>query len=251
MKVLGFIPARSGSKGVPNKNILDLKGKPLLEYSVYTACFCKDAGLLEDVLISTDSPDYLSLVESYGHLKGYLRPERLSGDESPTIDSVHDGLRWLNKRGYSYDAVMILQPTSPFRTPEHIAQAINMLQEHPGATCVTSVSILGDHHPFRIKRLCADGCLQDFCESYIEKEPSRRQDFRPQAYIRNGAIYLTPIEQIVQRNKIRGQHVYAFIMPEANSINIDTHIDYLAARSALEYPSFSQDLSFFNQLTDG
>ena len=121
MRVLGFIPARSGSKGVKNKNIKKIKGIPLLEFSVYAAEKSMEKGYISDIFVSTDSKDYLELVTKYNIIKGYLRPENLANDKSPTIDSVIHGLNWLrDEKGKIFDAVMILQPTSPFRTPDHI-----------------------------------------------------------------------------------------------------------------------------------
>ena len=164
MRVLGFIPARSGSKGVKNKNIKKIKGIPLLEFSVYSAKKSMEKGYISDIFVSTDSKDYLELVTKYNIIKGYLRPENLATDKSPTIDSVIHGLNWLrDEKGKIFDAVMILQPTSPFRTPDHINEAIRLLQKYKLCTCVASIKRLADHHPKRIKQLNEKGQLFDYC----------------------------------------------------------------------------------------
>ena len=130
MKIIAVIPARSGSKGVKNKNIKKIKGIPLLEFSVYAAEKSMEKGYISDILVSTDSKDYLDLVSKYNIIKGYLRPANLATDKSPTIDSVIHGLNWLrDEKGKIFDAVMILQPTSPFRTPDHIKEAIRLLKK--------------------------------------------------------------------------------------------------------------------------
>jgi len=244
MRILGFIPARSGSKGVPDKNIKKISGVPLLCFSVWTAV---KSGAFEDILVSTDSREYLGLVAGLGVRTDYLRPKSLSDDHSPTIAAVSHALDWYEAQGKSYTAVMILQPTAPFRTPDHISRAIGLLSKYPEATCVTGVVQLGDTHPARIKRLDSGTWLRDFCCAK-EPEPSRRQDLSPPAYLRNGTIYLSPLSTIQGQNRIRGEKVIGMEMPEANSINVDTHLDFLTAEVSLTYPPYRKDLSFFDEL---
>ncbi len=249
MKILGFIPARSGSKGVINKNIKKIKGVPLLEFSVYSAEKSKEEGYISEILVSTDSKDYLSLLSQYNIIKEYLRPRYLATDESPTIDCVIHGLNWLREeKGKIFDAVMILQPTSPFRTPNHINDAISLLKKNKLCTCVASIKRLNDHHPKRIKKLNEKGQLLDYCSHAKEPEPSRRQDFLPQAFIRNGAIYLTRTKTLIEKKLIRGDHVIGMEMPESNSINVDEHFDFISATAALNYKEYSENLEFFQKL---
>ena len=249
MKILGFIPARSGSKGVKNKNIKEIKGVPLIEFSVYSAIKSMEKGYISDVLVSTDSKHYLNLVSQYKITKDYIRPKELATDRSPTIDSVIHALNWFkSEKNKCFDAVMILQPTAPFRTPEHILEAINLLKKNKSCTCVASIQKLGDHHPMRIKILEKNGRLIDYCSHSKEPEPSRRQDFKPNAYIRNGAIYLTRTKTIIEQKLIRGDYVVGFEMPEANSINVDEHLDFLTASAAMNYEYFQNSLSFFSKL---
>lgn len=251
MKVLGIIPARSGSKGVKDKNIRPVKGIPLLEYSVYSALEAKKNKILSDVILSTDSERYLELLDKYNIYKDYLRPREFAQDKSPTIDVIIDALKWLEKNySKTFDAVMLLQPTSPFRTPIHMKNAISLLKKSKYASCIASVQKLGDHHPYRIKKIDENGYLKDICSDFIEPEQSRRQEFYPKAYIRNGGIYLTPTKYILNKRILRGDKVLAMEMPEANSINVDEHIDYLMASIAFDYNEFSKDLSFFQPLLD-
>ena len=228
--ILAFIPARSGSKGVPNKNIRKIGGVPLLEFSVFCACEAMAQGYISDVLVSTDSVEYLDLLSQYNIVKDYLRPPDLAGDKSPTVDAVRHALDWCEeKRSKSYDAVLILQPTAPFRTPEHIKDCIELLRANPDATCVAGVKLLEDQHPLRVYKLKKDRILMPFCRELLEPEPSRRQDFWPKAYLRNGTIYLTPVKEIQNTGKIRGARVLGYEMPEVNSINVDEHLDFLLA----------------------
>ena len=249
MKILGLIPARSGSKGIKNKNIMPIKNIPLLEFSIFTGIKCKEAGLLTDVVVSTDSKEYLNMFSDYKIDRGYLRPKVLAEDNTPTIDVIIDLIDWYKlSKNITFDAVLLLQPTSPFRTLENINDAINMLKQNPDLSCVTSISKLEDHHPLRIKRINEDNKLVDFNNTLIEPEPSRRQDFTPSAYIRNGAIYLSPIKSILEKREIRGKNIGPIIMKQSNSINIDEHLDYLIANTVLDYEPFAPDLEFFNEL---
>ena len=143
---------------------------------------------------------------------------------------------------------MILQPTSPFRTISHIKKAIELMKNNQKATCVASIAKLNDHHPRRIKKLLQDYRLVDFCKEFEEVEHSRRQDLEPTAYIRNGAIYLTKTESIVNKGYIRGPWVIGMEMGEANSINIDNEFDFLVAQASINYDNYRDDLSFFNKL---
>ena len=247
LKLLAYIPARSGSKAVPNKNIMPIKNVPLLSYSLYCAMDCLEQGLFSDVLLSTDSVSYLKIAEQLGYYEKYLRPREFALDSSPTIDGIIHALDYLKTKDKRYDAVMILQPTAPFRTSDHVKTAIDLLENHPEATCVTGLKKLGDVHPARIKKLVDALWLHPYCKNVVEKEPSRRQDFNPEAYIRNGTIYLTPIH-IIKRGLIRGERPIGFVMPEENSINVDDHMDFVIAKSTLDYQTYRKNLRYFNAL---
>ena len=181
MNTLAFIPARSGSKGVIDKNIRNLNGIPLLAYSVHIAQLCFKQGIFSDVLVSTDSIHYLEKIKQTGYTKQYIRPRELAQDESPTIDAIIHAINDYAKKNIFFDNVMILQPTSPFRSIQDIKRSIQVLESNPLTTCVASVFKLSDHHPRRIKLINKDGFLDDFCDEYKEPEPSRRQDFTPDA----------------------------------------------------------------------
>ena len=165
--------------------------------------------------------------------------------ESGKLTGMEALLRLRDEKGKIFDAVMILQPTSPFRTPDHIKGAIRLLKKNKMCTCVASIKRLADHHPKRIKKLNEKGQLLDYCYHAKEPEPSRRQDFLPHAYIRNGAIYLTRTNILIKDKLIRGDYVIGMEMPESNSINIDEHFDFISASAALQYEEFNKDLEFF------
>jgi len=245
MKILAIIPARSGSKGVPGKNIKRIKNVPLIAFSVWTALRSK---LFENVLLSTDDPKYLDVLRDMPIPRDYLRPKELAGDKAPTVDALKHALQWYEGKGKQFDAVMLLQPPAPFRTIGHLEHAVQLLHENPDATCVTSTVRLWDHHPARIKKLFDQKWLVDFCSEVREREPSRRQDLAPPAYLRNGAIYLSRVDVIRDRGLVWGDKVIGMEMPEPNSINIDRHIDFISAESMLNYEPYRPYLSEFDDL---
>lgn len=245
MRTLAFIPARSGSKSVPDKNIRPLAGVPVLHYSAYCAI---RSGLFQEILVSTDSRRYLEGLDALGAGTDYLRPPSLALDDSPTLPSVLHALDWFAAKGVpSFDAVMILQPTAPFRTPEHLRRSLELLEAHPEADSVTGICRLADHHPARVKKLRDGLWLEDFCVP--EPDGSRRQDLKPPAYIRNGTIYLSRMSTLRGKGSILGKAILALEMPEANSINVDTELDLLVAEAALRHPSYAGELAFFRGLT--
>lgn len=245
MRIIAVIPARSGSKEVPDKNIKKIKNVPLIAFSLWSAI---KSNLFEEIILSTDEPSYFNSVRQLGISDEYLRPKELAQDTSLTIDSLTHLLKWFELKGKKFDAVMILQPTAPFRRIYDLIKAINLLKDNREATCVTSVVRLFDHHPLRIKKILDEKWLVNFCKDTIEIEPTRRQDLKPPAFLRNGAIYLSPIDTIIKKNQIMGDKIIGIEMPEPNSINIDRHIDFLTAESMLDYNPYREYLAEFDEI---
>lgn len=245
MNILAIIPARSGSKGVPGKNIKRIRNVPLISFSVWTAL---ESGLFDEVMLSTDDPSYFDVLKNMDIPRDYIRPKEYATDTSPTIDAILDALKWYEKKGKIFDAVMLLQPPAPFRTRQHLKDAVELMKANPEATCITGTVRLWDQHPARIKRIKDEKWLIDFCKDSPEKEPSRRQDLAPPAYLRNGSIYLSRIDVITEQKLVWGNRVIGLEMPEPNSVNIDRHIDFIMAESMLEYEPYRPYLSEFDKL---
>jgi len=164
MKILGIIPARGGSKGVPGKNIKHLAGKPLISFSIDAA---KDSSLSK-VIVSTDDEQIAAVARELGADVPFLRPDFLASDTAKSLDVSRHALLTMEKSdNLQYDAIMLLQPTTPFRTTEDINQAIELLIANPDADSVISVVDVQGHHPARMKYL-ESGILIDppFCEAY-------------------------------------------------------------------------------------
>mgnify|MGYP001619380412 CR=1 FL=1 len=127
MEILGIITARGGSKGIPKKNIRKLNGKPLLAWTIEAA---KKSGAFSRLILSTDDPEIAGVGKKYGAEIPFLRPKKLAQDKTPTLPVIQHAIKWLlKKEGYIPDAVMILQPTTPFRQPKHIQKAISLFKK--------------------------------------------------------------------------------------------------------------------------
>ncbi|MCC6591555.1 MAG: acylneuraminate cytidylyltransferase family protein [Bryobacterales bacterium] len=226
-RVLGVITARGGSKGIPNKNIVPILGRPLL---AYTADAVHGSRLLTRCIVSTDSADIATVARTLGLDVPFLRPVELAQDASPTVPVLQDAVRRLEQQGERFDAVMTLQPTSPLRRSEDIDGAIELLRES-GADSVISFVDAGEKHPARMKFLDAEGFVADppFAESF-EGQP--RQQL-PKIYLREGSIYLTRTQVLMQQNSLKGARCRAWIVPGERAVNIDTPFDLFLAEQIM------------------
>jgi CMP-N,N'-diacetyllegionaminic acid synthase len=219
VKILGIIPARGGSKGVPGKNIKYLADKPLINYTIEAALLSK----LTKVIVSTDDDLIAKVASEAGALITFKRPAYLASDTAKSIDVAKHALLTMEQIDHiNYDAVMLLQPTTPFRTVQDINQAITILETSTDTDSVISVVDVLAHHPARMKYLRAGRLIDPlFCEAY---ENQNRQELEPM-YIRNGAIYLTKRATLLN-NSYKGEKCMALLMPQERSINIDTLHDF-------------------------
>jgi CMP-N-acetylneuraminic acid synthetase len=218
LKILGIIPARGGSKGIPSKNIKELDGMPLIAYTIKAALNSN----LTHVIVSTDSQTIAEIAISYGANVPFLRPDNLATDTASSMPVAIHGLLEMEKLyECQYDAVMLLQPTTPFRTTVDINNAISLLIEKETDSVISVVDV-GGTHPARMKYL-KEGLLIDppFCE---EKENQNRQELEPM-FIRNGAIYLSK-RNVLLKGTYKGDSCAALIMPNNRSVNIDTIFDF-------------------------
>lgn len=234
MKTIAIIPARSGSQSVPDKNIAKIGAYPMLYYQLMIAQKSLELGLIDDFMISTDSYAYLELLSEYGFDESYLRPAELAQNSSPTINAVKHALEYKAKFGKLFDSVLLLQPTSPFNRLIDVINALELLKTTDQATCVATVAKLADHHPFRIKFMDNNCKLRDISPNFTEMETMRRQDFKPTAYIRTGAVYLSRIKTIQSFDGLRGNALYGVEVPSVHAINVDEVVDLMLARSIID-----------------
>lgn len=219
MRVLGVIPARGGSKSIPLKNIKLLAGKPLIAWTIEAA---KESKLYRTIL-STDSDEIAKMGRSLGVDVPFTRPSELATDTANAIPVIQHALKECEKLDGKYDAVMMLQPTTPMRLSSDITKAIDYLYEHSNIDSVISITPASEY-PERMKYLDKDGNIEHppFCEAY-ENQP--RQELRP-VYERNGAIYLTRRNVLVNQNSFSGSKSYGMIVTKWRSVNIDTPFDF-------------------------
>jgi CMP-N-acetylneuraminic acid synthetase len=227
-KILAVIPARGGSKGVARKNVRLLAGKPLLAYSIEAALAVRDR--LVRVILSTDDPAIAEVGRACGADVPFFRPAELGGDRTPMVPVLQHAVREIESRdSLRLDWVLLLQPTAPLRSPADIRAAI-ALAEAGGCDSVISVVQVFAVHPILMKRIEGDRLLP-FCME--EKEGTRRQDYQPPAYMRNGAIYLTRRDVLMERGSIWGEVIRPYVMPEERSVSIDNELDFRLAELML------------------
>jgi CMP-N-acetylneuraminic acid synthetase len=217
--VLGVVTARGGSKSIPGKNLALLAGKTLLEH---TAAAARQARSLARVVLSTDDPAIADAGRTLGLEVPFLRPEALARDDTPTIPVLQDVVRRLEDAGDRFDAVFTLQPTNPLRLPSDIDGAVRLLAQ-TGADAVIGFTPVGDGHPARMKWIDDDGRVRspEFAESF-EGQP--RQQLTP-LYLRDGSVYLTRRDVLMDGNSLQGNDCRAWIIPRQRACNIDDPLD--------------------------
>ena len=221
MKVLAVIPARSGSKGLPDKNIRLFNGKPLIAYTIEAAL---KSFLFDEVMVSTDSSYYASLAEHYGAKVPFLRSRENSSDQAGSWAVVKEVVKWYERQGRLFDVVCLLQPTSPLRTSEDIKAACALYRER-GACAVVSVCE-ADHPPAWYHTLPEDGCL----EGFIRREDNMQRQKAGKYYRVNGAIYLADINMMKEEPvNLYQKGCFAYKMAREKSMDIDTEMDFLYA----------------------
>jgi len=228
-KILGVILARGGSKGIPQKNIKELNGHPLLAYSLYAGLKCP---LITHFVVSTDSTKIAKIAKQYGAAVPFMRPKSLARDTVSSRDALHHAVLAAEKYyRMIFDYVIELPATGPLRNSQDARSALNKLIRTK-ADSVISVTRVYDRHPVRIKRIKRDR-LFDFTKELPEGESSRRQDLEA-AYVRNGAIYAMKRSTIISQYSRVGKICRPYIMPAERSINIDEAVDFFLAEALIK-----------------
>ncbi|MGD0709113.1 MAG: acylneuraminate cytidylyltransferase family protein [Anaerolineaceae bacterium] len=227
-KILALIPARGGSKGVPRKNIRPVAGKPLIAYSIEAALSARD--MLYRVVVSTEDEQIAATARQLGAETPFLRPADLANDKSPMVPVVRHAVQFIEQQdGVQLDWVLLLQPTALFRTADDIRAAV-ALAHQGGSDSVISVVQVFSTHPILMKKIENDHLLPYCIE---EKEGTRRQDYQPPAFMRNGAIYLVRRDVVVEKGSMWGDLIRPYVMPEERSVNIDSEMDLRLAELML------------------
>ncbi len=220
---LGIIPARSGSKRVPDKNIRLLAGIPLIAHTIKAAVNSRKIGR---TVVSTDSEQIAHIARECGGDVPFLRPPEIAGDTSPAIETILHAVNTIERDGSMVDAIVLLQPTSPLRTTTHIDAALGLF-ESSGADTVTSVR-QSSEHPYWCWTI-----KDDVFQPYFSREcMSLGRESLPPAFIENGAIFVIR-RSVVAESAIYGHKVVPYLMDQESSIDIDTLDDLLLAEFSL------------------
>jgi len=222
------VTARGGSKSIPRKNITPLLGKPLI---AWTAEAARQSRRITRTVLSTDCEEIARAGRSCGLEVPFLRPAHLAGDETPTVPVLQDVVARLEAEGERYDAILTLQPTNPLRLASDIDGAVELL-ERTGADSVISFVEVGEKHPARMKSIGSDLRVIDppFAERF---EGLRRQELEP-LYLREGSIYLTRRDVLMEQSSLKGNDCRAWLMPKERACNIDEPFDLEIAEFLLK-----------------
>jgi len=222
---IAIIPARSGSKGLKDKNIKLLNGKPLMAYTIEVA---KESGAFDEIFVSTDSENYAEIAKAWGASVPFLRSVELSSDTATSWDVVKDALEHYKRRGDEFDTVALLQPTSPLRKSEDIKSGYSLMNRKKANAIVGVCEV--DHSPLWCNTIPKDGSLDNFLSKDLLGLP--RQSL-PSYYRINGALYITKVDYLMSTNDIYRSGCYACVMKKENSVDIDDAMDFMIASTFL------------------
>lgn len=225
MKNIAIIPARSGSKGVVDKNIRDLNGKPLMAYSIEEAL---KSGEFDEVMVSTDSEKYAEIALKYGAKVPFLRSERTATDLASSWDMVREVLDKYKELDMVFDTFCLLQPTSPLRTSEDIKGAYDLYREKSDFAVVSVCE--AEHSPLWCGHLPENKEFVDF----INQSSTKQRQAGGKYYRLNGAIYIVDTKRFDVDQYLYQKGSFAYVMSQESSVDIDTEIDFRLAEVLLE-----------------
>jgi len=239
-KIIALIPARSGSKGIPNKNIKQYNGKPLMAHSIELA---KSCSLISQVFVSTDSEEYKNIAEQYGAIVPFLRPLDISGDLSSDYETFKHFLEYLeNKNDNKNDnkieikevIIIHLRPTYPNRSKELLEDCINTFLNNYDKYDSLRTVIPIDKSPYKMYYISSNNLIP-FFDKYNEiKEPyNQARQLFPQTYLHNGCIDIVKGSVILDKNSMSGTNIYPYIMDENENNDIDSESDLINSEKKL------------------
>lgn len=221
-KILGLITARGGSKGVPRKNIKLLGDKPLIAWTIEAA---QQSTLIDRLILSSDDQEIIDIAQSFNCEAPFIRPSHLATDESSSIETA---LHALENVAETYNYLVLLQPTSPFRTTHDIDNCIKTCHEKNASSCVSVCE--PTQNPYWMFSINRRGFLTPI---FNQQDKTRRQDL-PKAYVVNGAVYVVKVNWLLKKNRFVTQETLACEMPQQRSFDIDTEFDFKIAEAILK-----------------
>lgn len=228
MKRIAIIPARSGSKGLKDKNIIDLCGKPLIAYSIEAAL---ETSLFDHVIVSTDSEHYAEIAQYYG-AEVMMRGEALSNDKATTFMVLEDILK--NRLQESIDYFVLLQPTSPLRTSKHITEAIEKFESKIEHFDFLVSMKEAEHAKVLVNPIDDDESLKYFDTDFSNYRRQGYKDYSP-----NGAIFIAKPDSYLEQKHFFGAKALSYIMSAEDSVDIDGALDLVVAKEIISYREFN------------
>ncbi len=230
VEVLALIPARGGSKGLPRKNIKSLGGYPLISYSIVAAL---NAKLVNRTVVTTDDPEIGDLAREYGAEVPFIRPAEFAQDDTRDLPVFQHALKWFSEQeDYHPDIVVQLRPTSPFRPPELIDEAIQILLNNTGATSVRGV-VPSQQNPFKMWIIEPEGSMVPLLETEFEEPFNMPRQELPPTFWQTGHIDVIKTETII-KGSMSGQVVYAYQIDPRFSVDLDNLLDWQRAEMRLK-----------------
>jgi N-acylneuraminate cytidylyltransferase/CMP-N,N'-diacetyllegionaminic acid synthase len=218
-RVLGLIPARGGSKGIPRKNVREFAGDPLIAHTIRAAL---NADTVDRTLVSSDDEEIMSTAREYGADVPFKRPAELATDDAPTGPVVEHALHYLeDEAGESYGTVVLLQPTSPLRMASHVDEAVARYRE----TDATSLVTTSEDHSYRWRETAHGAERMNY-----RGDRKRRQDKSPE-YVENGAIYIVRADEFMTTGDLQAGVTALYVMDQIHSIDVDEQFDLWLAEN--------------------
>lgn len=229
MKILGLIPARGGSKGIPLKNIKLLGGKPLISYTYESA---KKSSLLSKVVLSSDDQAIIGVAHQIGLEVPFKRPPSIAKDNSTSVEVIKHAIEALKMKGEEYDAICLLQPTTPFREEDLIDRAIRKFESEDYDSLISVREVPHQFNPHWV--FVEEEEKRGLKIATGEKKIISRRQELPKAYHRDGAIYLIKVEIILNQDSIIGERLGYINCEDSIYINLDEQEDWSAAENYLK-----------------
>lgn len=225
--VLGIIPARGGSKGLPGKNLMPLAGQSLVARAAAAA---RDSGVVDRVILTTDSAAIADEGRRAGIDVPFMRPAALAADDTPMLPVLRHVVETLEADGWIAEIIVLLQPTSPLRQPEHLRDAVTRLRQSGADSVVSVVEVPRHLSPDYVMRVVGEELKPFLPEG---ERTTRRQDARV-AYVRDGTVYAFWRETLMRHDSIYGSRCLPLIIPAEESVTIDVPADWAAAERLLQ-----------------
>ncbi len=229
MKIIAIIPARGGSKGIPGKNIKLLGGKPLLSYTIESAL---RSGFLDEVMVSTEDERIAEIAAQYGLPVPFMRPAELAMDNSPSIDVVSHVLTTYAEKGMHFDAVMLLEPTSPFRDTNEIDESIQMFLRRKSDSFVTVRKVPDAFNPYWVFE---EGPHPNVLKTIMDHPVIQRRQSLPNTFVRDGSVYITKTKVVLEQHSLFGDSISYQMRNDPFRVNIDTMEDWREAERVIQW----------------